>query len=505
MTWQAPAEAEPSPPQSGSFSAGRLRLACASLCPGRSRTIPLAVGVLVCRPPAAACADRRSAFPCPRVALPRPKPNHPPAVGVLVCRPPAAACADRRSAFPCPRVALPRAKPNHPPASPAAACADQRSAVPARRSAGRLPAACADRRSAFPCPRVALPRPKPNHPPRSRGPCLPAACGGLCRPEVGVPLPARRSAPGEAEPSPRSGVLVCRPPAAACADQRSAFPCPRGAEPSPSQSGSLSAGRLRRPVPTGGRRSPLPRVALPRARNLGRWRVGQGFEPAEDEFSRPKPNHPPRSRGPCLPAACGGLCRPEVGVPLPARRSAPGEAEPSPPQSGSLSAGRLRRPVPTRGRRSRACASLCSGRSRTIPPAVGVLLCRPPAAACADRRSAFPCPRVALLRAKPNHPRAQKTMAANSVRCRRDRGESVKGGHPPFHKKTTRIRNSPPRAGGAQGSSESGAQRLAVRKGGKTPENTDFRDLSRLKPPLRTARPGAWFCRRRPSGGCRCA
>ena len=48
--------------------------------------------------------------------------------------------------------------------------------------------------------------------------------------------------------------------------------------------------------------------------------------------------------GPSLPAACG--------VPLPARRSAPGEAEPSPPQSGSLSAGRLRRPVPTRGRRS---------------------------------------------------------------------------------------------------------------------------------------------------------
>ena len=355
--------------------------------PGRSRTIPPAVGVLLCRPPAAACADRRSAFPCLRVALPRPKPNHPPripAVGVL---------------------------------------------------AGRLR------------------RPVPTGPPARR------LCAAV-------------------------GVLLCRPPAAACAE-RSAFPCPR--------------------------------VALPRA----------------------KPNHPPRSRGPSLPAACGGLCRPEVGVPLPARRSAPAEAEPSPPQSGSFSAGRLRRPVPTGGRRSLACASLCPGRSRTIPPAVGVLLCRPPAAACADRSSLV---RVALLRAKPNHPprswgpslpaacgglcrpevgvpdclralwrpkpnhpRAQKTMAANSVRCRRDRGESVKGGHPPFHKKTTRNRNSPPRAGGAQGSSESGAQRLAVRKGGKTPENTDFRDLSRLKPPLRTARPGASSYRRRPSGGCRCA
>ena len=133
----------------------------------------------------------------------------------------------------------------------------------------------------------------------------------LASPGRRVPLPARRSAPVEAEPS-------------------------------PPQSGSFSAGRLRRPVP--------------------------------------KPNHPPRSRGPSLPAACGGLCRPEVGVPLPARRSAPVEAafpclrvalprakpnhpprnqaEPSPPQSGSFSAGRLRRPVPTGGRRSLACASL---------------------------------------------------------------------------------------------------------------------------------------------------
>ena len=49
-------------------------------------------------------------------------------------------------------------------------------------------------------------------------------------------------------------------------------------------------------------------------------------------------------------------------------------------------------------------------------------------------------------------PSAQKPMAANSVRCRRDRGESVKGGHPPFHKSTMTNRNSPPRAAGAQGS-----------------------------------------------------
>ena len=48
-------------------------------------------------------------------------------------------------------------------------------------------------------------------------------------------------------------------------------------------------------------------------------------------------------------------------------------------------------------------------------------------------------------------PSAQKTMAANSVRCLHDRGESVKGG-PPFHKSTMTNRNSPPRAAGAQGS-----------------------------------------------------
>ena len=43
-------------------------------------------------------------------------------------------------------------------------------------------------------------------------------------------------------------------------------------------------------------------------------------------------------------------------------------------------------------------------------------------------------------------------MAANSVRCPRDRGESVKGGNPPCHKSTMTNRNSPPRAAGAQGS-----------------------------------------------------
>ena len=151
---------------------------------------------------------------------------------------------------------------------------------------------------------------------------------------------------------PAVGVLLCRPPAAACADRRSAFPCLR--------------------------------VALP----------------------RPKPNHPPRTRGPSLPAACGGLCRPEVRS-LARASLCPGRSRTIPPAVGVLLCRPPRRPVPTRGRRSLARASLCPGEAEPSPPC---LLCRPPAAACADRRSAFPCPRVprglrvALPRPKPNHP-----------------------------------------------------------------------------------------------------
>ena len=49
--------------------------------------------------------------------------------------------------------------------------------------------------------------------------------------------------------------------------------------------------------------------------------------------------------------------------------------------------------------------------------------------------------------------RAKNNGGEPSVRCPRDRGESVKGGPPPpFHKSTMTNRNSPPRAAGAQGS-----------------------------------------------------
>ncbi len=56
----------------------------------------------------------------------------------------------------------------------------------------------------------------------------------------------------------------------------------------------------------------------------------------------------------------------------------------------------------------------------------------------------------------------REKMAANFVRCLRDRGESVKGGHPPFHNKKTPNRNSPPRALARKGVSVRGAKRRAV-------------------------------------------
>ena len=111
------------------------------------------------------------------------------------------------------------------------------------------------------------------------------------------------------------------------------------------------------------------------------------------------------------------------------------------PELGVLPAARLRRAVPTGGRRSLACAPPCR-------PEGGVVL-----------------PTRHLVWAAVSQAR-KKLTAANFVRCRRDRGESVKGGHPPFHKSTTTNRNSPKRAEGAQGSFDSGAKRRAVRERG---------------------------------------
>ena len=284
----------------------------------------------------------------------------------------------------------------------------------------------------------------------------PLACGQLCRPEVGVPW-----RPGSS------------------ARMAMSLPCGviRGSSDSP------PAG-LRPAVPTGGRRSPAAGAICTNGgvftlrRHPGEQRCAARWPAASCADRRSAfPGgrcHLHEWRCLCLaassggaamrrPLACGQLCRPEVGVPW--------------------------RPVPS----ARMAVSLPCGVMR------GEQRCaaRWPAASCADRRSAFPggrcpphewrclhpaascrgssdAPPAGLRPAVPGPigrtaqrsafqavpalfwrggvlPSAQKTMAANSVRCLRDRGESVKGG-PPFHKSTMTNRNSPPRAAGAQGS-----------------------------------------------------
>ncbi len=142
------------------------------------------------------------------------------------------------------------------------------------------------------------------------------------------------------------------------------------------------------------------------------------------------------------PAArgCAGL---EAGVPLrsPAFLGSR-EAVPTPRCAGLCRSG---------DRRSLAVArvSWLAGGCPAVPPPAG--LCRP-----GDRRS-LACVRWGCGVC------SREKMAANFVRCRRDRGESVKGGHPPFHKKVTTNRNSPKRAPAREGVAVRGAKRRAVR------------------------------------------
>ena len=181
------------PPNSGSFPAARLRRAvptggrrsraCASLSTvawSREANHPRTrLGVLPCRPPAAGCADLEVGVPWPARHSPRwrgAERRTTPELGVLPCRPPAAACADLEVGVPWPGRHSPRWRGAERRTTP------ELGVLPCRPPA----AGCADRRSAFPCLRVTLhggvePRGEP--PPNSaRGPSLPPACGGLCRP-----------------------------------------------------------------------------------------------------------------------------------------------------------------------------------------------------------------------------------------------------------------------------------------------------------------------------------
>ena len=102
----------------------------------------------------------------------------------------------------------------------------------------------------------------------------------------------------------------------------------------------------------------------------------------------PAEGEPPPHSGSFLPPARGGLCRPEVGVPVPARRSARwrGAERRTTPALGVLPAARLRRAVPTRGRRSRACLSALHGgvepRGEPPPHSGSFPAARPPGGLC---------------------------------------------------------------------------------------------------------------------------
>ncbi len=151
---------------------------------------------------------------------------------------------------------------------------------------------------------------------------------------------------------------------------------------------------------------------------------------------------------------------------------------------------------------SRARSGWESGSPTPTPPA--------PGSPCDSRRTSGPLGGFGLMAPFGNHMTgsreggrrdyraSNKLMAANSVRCPRGRGESVKGGPPPpFHKKATTNRNSPPRTESsrkahsnqrdAAGVPICGAKRRAVRKRGShccTLRPLTFRSMCPASGPL---------------------
>ena len=97
------------------------------------------------------------------------------------------------------------------------------------------------------------------------------------------------------------------------------------------------------------------------------------------------------------------------------------------PPVGSTWFARLRRAVPTGGRRSRASRTTAPVGSTRFAP-----LCR----------AAFPGLRATLCGRRLAE-RAKNSGTEPPVRCPHDRGESVKGGHPPLSQSVTSNRNSP--------------------------------------------------------------
>ena len=163
---------------------------------------------------------------------------------------------------------------------------------------------------------------------------------------------------------------------------------------------------------------------------------------------------------------------------------------------------------------SRSCGPRCrpppgelAGGRRSKPSprffAVGVTPSRPAARGGAGVNSGVPSPeRSAPLRSSvpglslsssaPHQGGAwlgeQRLMAANYVRCPRDRGESVKGGHPPFHKRRRRIgtRRRTPKACKGVAIPARSAGRFG--DGGSSPRRSVIRTSPKKCPRPRTAR-----------------
>ena len=230
-----------------------------------------------------------------------PRTNHL-ATGGPSRRPPTAGCADQRSAFPCLRVAPPGEK--------------------SGRTVSAIPMYGSHRTLGFP--------PRTNHLP-SR-----ARLRRAVRPEV-ERLPARRSEVGVRNPDER-----CLP--FQCTDHAERWDFRR--ERTTSQLGVLPAARLRRAVPTRGRRSlacaSLRLVAwAPCASSASAW------PPSATRRALPCLVAPRNPDERCLPFQCTDHAE---------RWDSRREGTTS--QLGVLPAARLRRAVPTGGRRSLACASL---------------------------------------------------------------------------------------------------------------------------------------------------
>ena len=268
-------------------------------------------------------ADRRSAFPCRRVACAQPglrcslrfAQRCRPEVGVPVLA--RRLCSTGTALFAALRAAVPTGGRRS--LAGASLVLNRDCAVRCASRSG------ADQRSAFPCRRVACAQP---------GLRCSLRFAQRCRPEVGVPLPARR---------------LC-------------------------STGTALFAALRAAVPTGGRRS-LAGASLVLNRDCA---VRCASRSGADQ----------RPAFPCRRVACAqpGLrcslrfaqrCRPEVGVPVPARRLCS--------MRTALFAA-LRAAVPTRGRRSLAGASLVLNEDCAV---------RCASRSGADQRSAFPCRRVA--------------------------------------------------------------------------------------------------------------